>query len=289
MSEAPPLLSVVIPTRNRRDMALQAARSALLPLPFPFEVLVSDNASEDASAELAELLPAARYIRRPKLLPMAEHWNLCVGEARGKYIKLLCDDDWLIPGALEREVAALEQVPELAAVASARFEVASGGRKELLEFRSRPCRLSGPALFRTMLLRENILGPPSSVTFRKSAFQGFPTAYAYAADWAAWVLMAEKGGFAFLPEPGVNFRLHETNLTSRHVEEGTDFLEVQALRLECLHRIHGPMRPFFGLCFGWIWLYRFCRRLLRYSRKRDASGLRTFLGRVGTFRPTRLR
>lgn len=285
MSEASPLLTVVIPTRNRRDMALRAAKSALLPLPFSLELIISDNASEDGSSELARLVPEARYVRRPQLLPMAEHWNLCVTEARGKYIKVLCDDDWLLPGALEREVEALEKAAEVAAVASARFEVADGGRKDLLEFRSRPCVLQGQALFMTMLMRENILGPPTSVTFRKELFRGFPKQFQYAADWAAWMLLAEKGAVAFLPEPGANFQLHAANLTLRHVEDGTDFLEVQTLRWECLQRLHGWRRTAGGLCFGWIWMYRFARRIARYARKGNRSGLMAFLQRVWMFRP----
>ena len=103
-----PLLTVVIPTRNRRDFAMQALRSAVLQLPFPHEVILSDNASTDLTPELAKLFPAVRYVRREALLPMAEHWNLCVKEAKGTYVKVLCDDDWLIEGALEREVRALE-------------------------------------------------------------------------------------------------------------------------------------------------------------------------------------
>lgn len=108
---AAPLLSVIIPTRNRSRLLSEAIRSALPLLPFPHEILVSDNASTNQTAQAAAEFAGIRYVRRNELLPIAEHWNRCVSEASGKYVKILCDDDWLLPGALEREVARLEKDP----------------------------------------------------------------------------------------------------------------------------------------------------------------------------------
>jgi glycosyltransferase involved in cell wall biosynthesis len=284
-----PLLSVVIPTRNRREMALQAARSALEPLPFPVEVLLSDNASTDGTPELAGLLPGVRYVRRASTIPMAEHWNLCVREARGKYVKVLCDDDWLIPGALEREVQALEGDPGLALAASTRTEVTPEGReKATLGFAREELRLAGQPLFWRMLLWENIFGPPTSVTFRRSAFRAFPSGYQYAADFACWVRLAGEGGAVFLPEPGAKIRLHAANLTLRHVDEDTDFLEVQALRHECALRLRGASRLLAPAVFLAIWGYRFSRRLARYVRLGRPSGVFRFLARVASYRRPRI-
>jgi len=263
-------------------MALQAARSVLPALPFPHEVILSDNASSDSTPNLEQALPGVRYIRHPELIPMAEHWNFCVAEAQGKYVKVLCDDDWILPGALEREVAWLEGDPLLSMAASARFEVSSQGN-EIVEskgYSESDCRLSNERLTFAMLLGENILGPPSCVTFRSDLFRGFPPGYKYAADWAAWILLAELGGVAFLAEPGANFRLHDTNLTHRHVKEGTDFLEVQALRRECLRRLSGARRVIGTLLFAWIWTYRFTRRLARFFARKEWNEALRFLWRI---------
>lgn len=277
-----PLLSVVIPTRNRRAMALQSARSALAPLPFPHEVILSDNASDDDTATLARELPGLRFVRRPTLIPMAEHWNLCVREARGKYVKVLCDDDWLLPGALKREVAALESNAQLAAVTAARTEVNSAG--ETRRGPAEAVELGGQALWWRLFVHENVLGPPSSVTFRKAFFAGFPPGYEYAADFAGWVLLARRGPVRFLPEPGAMIRLHEANLTLRHVESGTDFLEVQALRRECAAQLTGLRGLVAVPLFTGIWLYRFARRLARYAIGNRQRELGRFLRRVGTYR-----
>lgn len=263
-----PLLTVVIPTRNRRPLLEEAIRSALLPLPFSHEVLVSDNASTDSTPEIQGLFPSIRYIRREQTLAMAEHWNLCVQEAKGRYVKVLCDDDWLLPGALEREVAALKADPGLSACASLVREVLPDGAAATKE---RPGgTYTGLQLFRRMLGEENLVGPPSVVTFRKESFGGFPAGYRYATDWAAWILLADRGPIRLLSEPGACFRLHENNLTNRYVEEHTDFVEVMALRRECLARLRGTSPLGAGLRYQIIFFYRFLRRLARLSAKRKS-------------------
>ncbi len=280
MSASIPLLSVVIPTRNRRDMAAQALKSALLPLPFSYEVILSDNASSDKTPELEGQFPQARYVRRPETLPMAEHWNACIQEARGKYIKLLCDDDWLIAGALTREVEALESDPSLMICASARNEISEGQEPVMKGPGSGPLFFTSQGIFWKMLIDENFVGPPSSATFRTCGFQGFPSFYTYAADWAAWFHLADRGSILLLREPGVNFRIHSGNLTLLAVENGTDFIEVQALRREALRRLKG-IRKWSGMvCYGWIFIYRLARRLTRYGLKGNISGIPEFFSRL---------
>jgi len=74
-------LLIVIPTRNRADFAINAIDSVLTQSNCNFEVIVSDNSTEEREVSLLfnycqkiknERL---RYIRPPKPLPMTEHWN----------------------------------------------------------------------------------------------------------------------------------------------------------------------------------------------------------------------
>jgi len=261
-------------------MAMQAVEGALRTLPFMHEVILSDNASSDGTPELKALFPGASYIRRDHVVPMADHWNLCVQEARGTYVKLLCDDDWLISGSLEREVLELERDSDLAACASARLEMKQGEEPKLKRYSEVKIRLTGLEAVWKMLASENILGPPSAVTFRKSSFRGFPRQYSYAADWAAWILILDRGSVMLLPEAGVNFRLHSANLTSAHVESGTEFVEVQALRWEALKRVKGSRKIPGLLLLSVIYPYFFARRIARYFAKGNPFGIGKFLGRL---------
>lgn len=263
-----PLLTIIVPTRNRASLLEAALRSCQGGASFPLEIIVSDNASSDGTEAVVRKFSEVRYLRRDQLVPMAEHWNLCLSEAQGKYVKVLCDDDWLLPGGLEREVASLESDEQLVAAASAREERTADG-KTLVARKgfTKNTTLSGAPIFSQMLVGENILGPPSAVTFRRDRFQGFPSSYQYAADWAAWILLAELGGVAFLAQPGCAFRLHEANLTDRYVAEGTDFVEVMALRRECLSRMPGALPLAGRIYYSGIFAYRMARRLIRLSLK----------------------
>ncbi|HET7467790.1 MAG TPA: glycosyltransferase family A protein [Candidatus Dormibacteraeota bacterium] len=88
--------TVVIPTRNRPELAAIALRSVLGQDFQDFEVVVSDNSGEEDAGRLrAEVAKAAddrvRYVRPPGELDMGEHWEFAVGQARGEYVGYLTD------------------------------------------------------------------------------------------------------------------------------------------------------------------------------------------------------
>lgn len=88
-------------------------------LGFSYELLIGDNASEDNTAEVvgryADTL-AIRYIRRLENLGAAPNILQLFGAARGRYLVYAADDDLLIPGALGRHIAYLEDNPDIGAV-----------------------------------------------------------------------------------------------------------------------------------------------------------------------------
>jgi len=78
---------VVIPTRNRSDMAQNASRSVLCQPARNVNVLISDNSTVPEEAEslarYCERLGDDRlhYVRPPKPLPMAQHWDWAMRHA----------------------------------------------------------------------------------------------------------------------------------------------------------------------------------------------------------------
>ena len=97
------LLSVVIPTRNRAQRLADLLDSLAQQdaVPFEWEVVVIDNASEDATAEVvsqkSETLPITiRHIVEPNLgLHHGRHRG--AKEARGTFLGYLDDDMVLAP------------------------------------------------------------------------------------------------------------------------------------------------------------------------------------------------
>ena len=104
-------LVVIIPTRNRSDLAIRAIRSTLdAPSEDLVHILVSDNSTEES--EIAALGDFCRslgddrvqYIRPPEPLKMSEHWEWVFQQALDRYdashLTLLADRRIYLRGGL---------------------------------------------------------------------------------------------------------------------------------------------------------------------------------------------
>ena len=80
-------LLIVIPTRNRADLAVNAINSVINQKNCNFEILVSDNSTEEREistlAAFCEKLETNRvkYIRPPHPMAMTEHWDWAMSRA----------------------------------------------------------------------------------------------------------------------------------------------------------------------------------------------------------------
>lgn len=88
--------SVVIPTRNRPDMAVVALKSVLRQDFMDFEVVVSDNSSPGSAGQLQATVariadPRVVYVQPNTELSMGEHWEFALQHARGEYVGYLTD------------------------------------------------------------------------------------------------------------------------------------------------------------------------------------------------------
>lgn len=109
-----PLVSVVIPTYQRAHTLGRAIDSALAQTYSPLEVVVSDNASSDGTADLLR-----RYADESRLTVVAHdrnlgplaNWSAGVAASRGQLTKINYSDDWLEPHTVESMADALIENP----------------------------------------------------------------------------------------------------------------------------------------------------------------------------------
>lgn len=86
--------------------------------PFETEVIVVDNGSKDASADVAaKEYPGAIFIGLPKNLGYSTGNNVGLRQATGDYVMILNPDTSVYPGAIEQLVSYLEQHPQVGLVA----------------------------------------------------------------------------------------------------------------------------------------------------------------------------
>jgi glycosyltransferase involved in cell wall biosynthesis len=104
------MISVVIPTYNRKELLSRAVDSALRQEGVDLEILIVDDGSTDGTREVW----AASSDSRIRLIP-EEHHGACharnrgMEEARGDYIAFLDSDDSWQPGKLRKQLDYLEK------------------------------------------------------------------------------------------------------------------------------------------------------------------------------------
>ena len=93
-------ISVLLPTRNRLELLRHAVESVRRQEDDDWEVVISDNDSEEDIRGYVESLEdeRVRYLRAPRPLPVTENWNNALAAAEGEYVIMLGDDDALLSG-----------------------------------------------------------------------------------------------------------------------------------------------------------------------------------------------
>lgn len=107
-----PTVSIVIPVFNGENYLRDAIASILLQSYRDFELIISDNASTDATESICQEFclkdSRIRYIRQSENIGAARNFNILVAEARGRYFKWMAHDDVIAPTYLAACVEALE-------------------------------------------------------------------------------------------------------------------------------------------------------------------------------------
>ena len=98
----PALISVVIPTRSRPETLDATLRSAVEQDFDNYEIIVSDNNSEDNTREVVERVGSGkvRYFNTGKRLSMCDNWEFALTHVTGEYVIFIGDDDAIMPGGL---------------------------------------------------------------------------------------------------------------------------------------------------------------------------------------------
>ncbi len=115
-------VSVAIATYNRAGMVREAIEAALDQSCAPMEIVVSDDASTDATAavlvEIAAREPRVRVIHQAVNSGGVGNWNAAMRATRGELIAWCSDDDRFTPDHLKASIEYLRDHPEIGMVHS---------------------------------------------------------------------------------------------------------------------------------------------------------------------------
>ena len=115
-----PALSICIPTRNRRLWLARHLRHIATFKDLDYEVVVSDNCSDDDTAEVVEAyreeLKSVVYVRQQTPLSFFESQMAVMNSAGGRYAICTSDDDFVVEEGLIEAVRRLDADPTISAV-----------------------------------------------------------------------------------------------------------------------------------------------------------------------------
>jgi glycosyltransferase involved in cell wall biosynthesis len=222
-----PLVSIVVPAYNAERFLAEALASVCAQTHTAIEVIVCDDASTDATADIARNTGdnRVRYLRNEQTLGGYGAMNRGVRESRGEYVAIYHADDLYNPRIVERELAFLLAHPDAGAVFCLdRFIDESGREYDRLRL---PGALSQVELFDAGSLAENLLRykntflrTPSGM-FRRTAFDsvgGFDQErFGIAADLDMWARLSIEWRIGLLHEYLMGYR-HYTAQWSKQYE-----------------------------------------------------------------------
>jgi glycosyltransferase involved in cell wall biosynthesis len=165
-----PLVSVVTPVYNDAPFIEECMRSVLGQTYGNWEHAIADNASTDATPEIAARIAAEdariRYVRFEEFVPANESYirALRAMSPASEFCKVLSADDWLFPRCLEEMVAVARSSDTVGLVSAYRL---AGDRVDLDGLPYAETVFDGHAILRRSLLEEiSVLGSLTALLLR---------------------------------------------------------------------------------------------------------------------------
>lgn len=296
---ATPRVSIGLPVYNGERYLARALDSILSQNFTDFELIISDNASTDDTANIcrqyADRDPRIRYVRHERNRGAAWNYNHVVGLARGEYFKWVAHDDEYRPTFLAQCVAVLDEDPGVVLCHTATVEIDESGRQlsAVTEDFTAPER-TPEARFRRLVSYVggcfHVFGVIRTATLRKTGLIG-PF---FASDTVLLAELSLHGRFAEVKEPLFRHREHPERSVNKHADArswiawfdpngvGAITLPLWRVALEMLKAVHrGPLdsrqrlRCYLAMRY---WVANHWQRLLRNLARAGVDAFKLALG-----------
>ena len=220
-----PLVSVCIPTYNRAHMLKECIQSVLTQSMSNFELIISDNASQDSTESVVKSLPDVRikYYKNNINIGARENWQQCLVLSQGDYITIIPDDDMMLPDSLESRAEILYSHPNVGFVHAKFHAIDANGQiiKYDTNWMHGPDRDADAVESRIGLLisNSNTINA-ATVMFKRECYTrlgGFSDELEFAFDSEYWMRIAVYYEAAFIAKPLAMWRVHSQTYTAMHI------------------------------------------------------------------------
>jgi tetratricopeptide (TPR) repeat protein len=239
-----PELSVMIPVYNVQNEAwLRGAIDSVLGQTDPTEdvevVMVDDASSDDLARNVAEDYGVRiSYARNDVQAGLLQNHNRCLELARGEFVHILHQDDWVRGGFYDALLPPLRADPNLA-MAFCAARIVDGDDKRVRV----PARLAEQAgvldNWLARIVHGQLINFPTVIA-RRSAYErvgGFTPSLNFAFDWEMWARLATAGDVWHDPREIAVYR--------NHVASATQLFTARERMIDTFHTIAGvlPLLP----------------------------------------------
>jgi glycosyltransferase involved in cell wall biosynthesis len=214
-----PKVSVLILTYNHERFIAQTLESALeQSTNFPYEILVSDDYSTDATREILARYQQQnpdkiRLLLNDRNLGMHQNFFQAFHACTGQYIAMLEGDDyWTSAEKLQKQVNFLDQHPDFSLCFHNAWVVYDEGQWEDQRYCPEDLEVV-PSLER--LFSVNFI-PTAAVMYRQEMVKEFPQGLLKLRmiDWPLHLLYAQQGKMGYLDEIMSSYRIHAAGVWS---------------------------------------------------------------------------
>jgi glycosyltransferase involved in cell wall biosynthesis len=229
------IVSLIIPTYNRKALLEQALRSVLDQTLSAAEIIVADDGSTDGTADWIAARAAVdsrlRYLSLPHSGFPGRTRNEGARIASGRYLAFLDSDDLWEPGKLQKQLAFFAAHPDIRICHTRERWLRSG--REISQAGQRH-RTSGDIF--SDALKKCIIGP-STVMLERSLFEelgGFREDVEIAEDYELWLRLTSRYPVGYIDEPLVVKRAgHGDQLSEKYAQ--IEIFRIRALEdlVEC--------------------------------------------------------
>jgi glycosyltransferase involved in cell wall biosynthesis len=226
-----PQISVCVPTFNGGRYLAETLACIGAQTVRDIEILIVDDGSTDDTLDIARTFasgdPRARVIRNDRRAgSSARNANVCIGHARGDWIKFLYQDDLMTSDCLAAMLDAGRRGPLVVSWHRYRFEpgVDEATRRAYESLPTLATTLPGdvatPDALCAAILDHweiNFIGPTSSSFVRRDCFDrygAFSSDIATFPDLEYWIRVGSNEGLSIVPEPLVTFRVHGKSISA---------------------------------------------------------------------------
>jgi glycosyltransferase involved in cell wall biosynthesis len=223
-------VSVIIPTRDRREAVLVALHSVQAQTRAVDEIIVVDDGSSDATAQVVrDAFPAVTVMVQDHRGVSAAR-NRGIAAARGNWIAFLDSDDEWLPRKLERQLDTLADAPHVRLCHTDEIWVRNGRR---VNPRHKHAKAGGWIFRRCLPL---CCSSPSAALVRRDVFDTvgvFDEALPVCEDYDLWLRICSREPVAYVDEALIVKRGGHADQLSRR------FWGMDRFRIHALERILG--------------------------------------------------